>query len=112
MRFSALLFPIVAPGDFGFLSCCPSADLFSGDNKPGLYYCQRNRAPANGLVRVLTLSLENRTALVQDNGTLDLQPSRFRYYGFYSSPNLTACIWLNFADFDSSFTWVREWSGG
>ena len=67
VRFSALLFPILALADFGFLSRRPSADLFSGDNNTGLYCCQRIRVPADGLVRVLTLSLGKRTALVQDN---------------------------------------------
>jgi len=65
--FSALFFPISALGDHGFLSRRPSVDPFSGDNEPGLHCCRRGQISADGLVRVLALSMGKRTALVQDN---------------------------------------------
>ena len=62
--FSALFFPISALGDQGFLSRRPSADLFSDNNEQGPYCCRRDRSSADELVRVLVISLGERTTLV------------------------------------------------
>ena len=59
-------------------------------------------------------SLWENERLLSKITTLDLQPSRFRssiFNGFYNSHDLTACVWSNLADFDSSLEWLQEWPG-
>ncbi|KAF9648583.1 hypothetical protein BDM02DRAFT_2228339 [Thelephora ganbajun] len=97
MWFSALFFPISVLGEHGFLSRRPSLNPLSGDYKSGYIP-----------------SLWENERLLSKITTLDLQPSRFRYSifdGFYNSHDLTACIWFNLADFDSTLLWLREWPG-
>jgi len=112
--FSALFFPISALGDYGFLLRHPSVDPFSGDNEPGLHLVRGIEFQLMGWLGYSPSLWENERLLSKIT-TLDLQPSRFRYSifdGFYNSHDLTACVWSNLADSNSSLEWVQEWPGG